>query len=308
MVIKSVLITGANSGLGKDTARQLALLGTEKIYLSGRNEAKLQAAKTDLEQVTGKNVFDIVVYDTSKLDTVQSAVAQITEPVEGLVMNAGGVTGAGSHHTSGATSMIAINLLGHVALFEEMVKAGKLTKVAMYAGSEAAIGISRMGIPTPELKDYTVEEIASIIDGSYFDNDYDPMAYYGYVKYLAAMWISAMARQHPNLRVVTMSPGGTTGTNGASEMPGLMRMAMPVVMKVMEVFGQMHSLETGAKRYVDALNDASYQSGQFYASHQGKMSGAVVDQSQYESSFSNNAYQDNVNNALHKFVSVATPA
>ena len=79
MVIKSVLITGANSGLGKDTARQLALLGTEKIYISGRNEAKLQAAKTELEQVTGKNVFEIVVFDTTKLDTVQTAVAQIAE-------------------------------------------------------------------------------------------------------------------------------------------------------------------------------------------------------------------------------------
>ena len=86
------------------------------------------------------------------------------KPVEGLVMNAGGVTGGDTKHTSGAVGMFAINLLGHVALFEEMVKAGKLTKVAMYAGSEAAIGISRMGIPTPELKDYSVEEITSIID------------------------------------------------------------------------------------------------------------------------------------------------
>ena len=111
------------------------------------------------------------------------------------------------------------------------------------------------------------------------------MAYYGYVKHLAALWVAAMARQHPNLRIVTMSPGGTTGTNGASEMPGVMRFVFPVVMKVMEVFGVMHSLETGAKRYVDALNDESYKSGYFYASHQGKMSGAIVEQSQYDASF-----------------------
>ena len=44
---KTILITGANGGLGKDAARQLALLdGTEKIYLACRNEAK---ARVDID-------------------------------------------------------------------------------------------------------------------------------------------------------------------------------------------------------------------------------------------------------------------
>ncbi len=38
---KTIMITGANGGIGKDTARQFALIKeTEKIYLACRNETK----------------------------------------------------------------------------------------------------------------------------------------------------------------------------------------------------------------------------------------------------------------------------
>ncbi len=47
-MLKSILITGANAGLGKETARQFALQGgMEKIYLGCRNEAKAKIAKPD---------------------------------------------------------------------------------------------------------------------------------------------------------------------------------------------------------------------------------------------------------------------
>ncbi len=55
---KSIMITGANAGLGKDVARQLALLPTtEKVYLACRNMDKAQAAKKELMKITGKSVF-----------------------------------------------------------------------------------------------------------------------------------------------------------------------------------------------------------------------------------------------------------
>jgi NAD(P)-dependent dehydrogenase (short-subunit alcohol dehydrogenase family) len=40
---KTILITGANAGIGKNVAKHLALLNdTEKIYLACRNESKAQ--------------------------------------------------------------------------------------------------------------------------------------------------------------------------------------------------------------------------------------------------------------------------
>ena len=90
-MIKSILITGANGGLGKECARQLALqYGTEKIYLGCRNEEKAKVATQDLEESTGKSIFDILLIDVSNLKSVRFAVESLKEPIEVLVMNAGG--------------------------------------------------------------------------------------------------------------------------------------------------------------------------------------------------------------------------
>jgi NAD(P)-dependent dehydrogenase (short-subunit alcohol dehydrogenase family) len=52
---KSVLITGANTGLGKELARQLALRADfDMIYLACRNPTKAAAAQQDLTAVTGR--------------------------------------------------------------------------------------------------------------------------------------------------------------------------------------------------------------------------------------------------------------
>ncbi len=146
-MVKSILITGANGGLGKECARQLALLDeTEKIYLGCRNEEKAKSAKIDLERSTGKSIFEILIIDVSNLDSVRSAVEALSEPVEALVMNAGGmgVANFNDKNKYGVSNQFGVNVLGHVLLAEELVKAKKLTKVAMYAGSEAARGVPKM--------------------------------------------------------------------------------------------------------------------------------------------------------------------
>lgn len=78
-VSKAVLITGANAGIGKDTARQLALRGdTARIYLACRNPGKAQTAQKDLETVTGRRVFETVIMDVSDLESVRAAAASIS--------------------------------------------------------------------------------------------------------------------------------------------------------------------------------------------------------------------------------------
>ncbi len=64
--IQFVLITGANAGLGREAARQLALQkGIAKVYLACRNQTKAKAAKTALKHETGRKIFDIVQMDVT---------------------------------------------------------------------------------------------------------------------------------------------------------------------------------------------------------------------------------------------------
>jgi NAD(P)-dependent dehydrogenase (short-subunit alcohol dehydrogenase family) len=75
---KTVLITGANVGIGKDVARQLALRSEiARIYLACRNAERASTAKADLEAETGRNIFDIVLMDVADLSSVRAGLAGI---------------------------------------------------------------------------------------------------------------------------------------------------------------------------------------------------------------------------------------
>ena len=39
---------------------------------------------------------------------------------------------------------------------------------------------------------------------------------FGQAKYIGALWMAYLARQHPDRRFITVSPGATTGTQAAN--------------------------------------------------------------------------------------------
>ena len=89
---ESILITGANIGLGKESARQLALREeTKRIVLFCRNQAKAEAAQKDLEEKTEKRIFDIIIGDVSDEASVRKAVDKIKQPIDAVILNAGGM-------------------------------------------------------------------------------------------------------------------------------------------------------------------------------------------------------------------------
>ena len=126
----SVLITGANSGIGKEVARQFAESDSfEAIYLACRNQAKAEAARDDLERATGKAIFTTVPLNTSDLESVRAAIGLIETPLRAVVMNAGGTGGPTpmALTADGVTEVFASNVLGHAALLEQLIATDALT-------------------------------------------------------------------------------------------------------------------------------------------------------------------------------------
>jgi NAD(P)-dependent dehydrogenase (short-subunit alcohol dehydrogenase family) len=305
---KTALITGANAGLGKEIARQFAAGGEfSKVYLACRNKDKALAAKKDLEQVTGKRVFEIIIMDVTKPASVRAAVSSLNQAIDVLVMNAG-TTGDKTNiklTSEGVTEVFASNLLGHVVLLDELLKAKKLTLAAVFLGSEAARGVGQLGIKSPVFESYSVEEFASVVNGTFFaGKKLDPMVAFGQVKYLGAMWMSSVARKHPELKVITVSPGNTSGTDASNHLPLPLKLLIQYIMYpvVFPLFGMVHDLEIGAGRIVHSLGDTSINSGRFYASPAGKLTGPLVDQSTIRPEMNNETYQENANRAVHQFI------
>ncbi len=304
----SALITGANSGIGKEVARQFAELGAfDTVYLACRNQAKADTARAELEQTTGKAVFTTVQMDTSDLDSVRAAIASVDTPLDSVVMNAGGTGGSAPMALTkdGATEIFASNVLGHVALLEELIASDSLAASAVLVGSEAARGVPKLGIKRPTFSERSVDEFVSVIDGSFFaDRKVDASLAYGQVKYLGALWMSELARRHPRLRLLTVSPGNTAGTDVFKDMPNLVRPLMNRVLMpyVLPRFGLAHPVTTGALRIVDAVVKQDLESGRFYASAVKTLTGALVDQAEIVADFRDPSVQRNAYDAIHRFL------
>jgi len=300
---KTALITGANVGIGKEVARQLALRPEfARIYLACRNQERATQAKVDLVAATGRNIFDVIVVDVANLGSVRAGLGAVDGSLDALVMNAGviGNKTVMELTADGATKLFATNVLGHAVLLEGLLNQNRLSEVAVFAASEAARGIPKLGFKRPTFVSTSTDELTTVIDGSYFaDKKFDRNLAFGQVKYIGALWMAHLARQYPDLRFITVSPGNTTGTEAAAGAAPPLRFAAKYIMPLL---GISHELEVGSKRLVDGVTDPKLSSGVFYASAAGKLKGPMVDQAEIFPDLANPSFQDHANEAIHRFI------
>ncbi|MEK9869869.1 MAG: oxidoreductase [Gammaproteobacteria bacterium] len=114
---KTFLVTGANTGIGWDTARVLAERGA-RVLLGCRSENKALDAIARIHETAPGAEVEWVPLDLASLASVQTAATQVLqEPrLDGLINNAGVMVPPKSETEDGFELQFGVNHLGHFAL------------------------------------------------------------------------------------------------------------------------------------------------------------------------------------------------
>jgi NAD(P)-dependent dehydrogenase (short-subunit alcohol dehydrogenase family) len=111
---KTALVTGANSGIGLETARGLARAGYRVVLLC-RNGERAAKAKADIDASVPGATTEIVLADLSEQASVRAAAADLLERLDRLdvlVNNAGLTLRRPERSSEGHDVMLAANHLG----------------------------------------------------------------------------------------------------------------------------------------------------------------------------------------------------
>jgi len=111
---RKVVLTGASSGIGAETARALAFAGAELI-LGVRNLAAGEAVAREIALAAKGNVR-VLPLDLSDLHAVAAFADQVTGPIDLLIANAGVSKTLETHLPNGLEVRFATNHLGHFLL------------------------------------------------------------------------------------------------------------------------------------------------------------------------------------------------
>ena len=89
---QTIIVTGANGGLGLEAARHFVHMSAKRVIIACRTPSKGDAAKADIEQSTGrKGVVEVWKLDLSSYASVKSFANQVDtlDRIDAIVENAG---------------------------------------------------------------------------------------------------------------------------------------------------------------------------------------------------------------------------
>jgi len=119
---RTALVTGANSGLGLETARALAAQGAT-VLLACRSLANAEQTATHLaaEGLSGLEPLELNLADLESVRSAASAVATAHTSLDLLINNAGVMAPPLERSAQGFELQLAVNHLGHFALTQALL-------------------------------------------------------------------------------------------------------------------------------------------------------------------------------------------
>jgi NAD(P)-dependent dehydrogenase (short-subunit alcohol dehydrogenase family) len=186
---KTVLITGATSGIGLAGAEALGRLGW-RVLVHARNEARGQGALTLLRTVVPQGTFEVVTGDLSSLKSVLELAAQVAAkaPVlDALWNNAGGMQNLRQASADGVELQMAVNHLAAFALTTRLLPQLK----AAPAGRVVATSSAAHHFSSSKTPDWFAAR----------PGKYRPMGVYGQTKLANILFTQELSRRLVGSRV-----------------------------------------------------------------------------------------------------------
>jgi NAD(P)-dependent dehydrogenase (short-subunit alcohol dehydrogenase family) len=149
MTDKTVVITGGNSGIGKETAVALARAGA-RIVITARDRTRGEAAQAEIEARSGRHDVGLELFDLGDLSSVRAGAGRLAErcaPLDVLVNNAGGVLSDRRLTVDGFETTFVVNHLGPFLLTRLLLDRitespqGRIVNVSSTAHTSARRGL-----------------------------------------------------------------------------------------------------------------------------------------------------------------------
>ena len=224
---KTILVTGATSGIGFYTARNLASKGAQ-VIITGRDGQRGRQAVRSLRHHVGDDRVEFLSADHSTVGGNQDLAERVLEQADhlhGLVNNVGGFYNDRAETHDGYEATLAMNLIGPFALTEALLPALASGAPARIVNVASAAHTMWKGDPHEDAQS---------------EEAYLGLRAYARSKLLNILWTFALARRLGDSGVVANAskPGTawTIGTQGIAPrgMPAMQRFFWPVFRRIQQ--------------------------------------------------------------------------
>lgn len=235
---KMAVVTGANIGLGFETALHLARKGMT-IILACRNIYKAEGARQSILIMYPKATVHVMRLDTSRMESVKAFAAEFSKRFQklDLLVNNAGIMMSPYHITEdGFENQLATNYLGHFAL------TGLLLPHLLKTPASRVVTVSSLAHAWSDIQ----------LDDLHFEKGYDKRKAYGQSKLACLIFAYELDRRLKEYEQQTVSVAahpGASHTNLAQHLPKLFRWLSPIIGQSAEA-GAQPTLYAGLSPYI----------------------------------------------------------
>lgn len=251
------LVTGGNTGLGKETLLQLAKHNPSRLYLAARTPSKAEAAIRDIKAVVPDANITFLQLDLASLKSVKEASDTLLaspDRLDLLINNAGIMAQAKGLASDGYEVQFGTNHVGHALLTKRLLPI--LQKTSQQPGSDVRV----VSLSSAGHKSATQGGIAFPAATTSMA-DYSTFARYSQSKAANILFASELARRHPGITSVSCHPGviDTELSTAYRSSNGWKGVAFGAVLVLIG-----KSLSEGAKNQLWCATGRGVVSGRFY--------------------------------------------